>query len=58
MVARDAALRKPCETAGEALRRLERRPDYLRLVGSDDGQELLRAAAREAAEARRRAVPA
>jgi hypothetical protein len=44
------------ETADETLRRLEREPDYVERMGTDDGQALLAAAAREADEARRKAA--
>jgi hypothetical protein len=40
----------------EVLHRIERRPDHLAVLGSDEGQEALRGAARKAAESRRRAV--
>lgn len=44
------------ESAGEALRRLERDPDYVERLASDDGQALLAAAAREANDSRRKAA--
>jgi hypothetical protein len=40
------------ETPDEALRRLERRPDYHRLIATDEGQRLLEAAAKQAKAAR------
>ena len=43
-------------TADDELRRIEALPDYLRVIRSDYGQALLRRAAREAAEARRKAA--
>ena len=46
------------ETPDAALRRLERRADYARLLGTEAGQELLREAARQAAQARRETVRA
>ena len=45
--------RLPGETADAALRRLERDPDYVRLLETDAGQALLREAQRDAAAARR-----
>ena len=51
-------LLSPGETPAAALRRLERRPDYVRLLETDAGQALLRAAARQAQQARREAVRA
>jgi hypothetical protein len=47
---------RPGETPAEALRRLERLPDYVGLLESDAGQALLREAAKRAAVARREAV--
>lgn len=43
----------PGETPAVALRRLERRPDFVRLILSDAGQALLRDVARRAQMARR-----
>jgi hypothetical protein len=51
-------IQRPNESPEAALRRLERDPDYVRLVGSDAGQALLREVARRAAVARREAVRA
>ena len=51
---RKDALRQPCESAGEALRRIERRPDFLSVSRTDEYQQLMRDAAREASEWRRR----
>jgi hypothetical protein len=45
---------RPGETPDAALRRLERQPDiYFDVVGTDEGQRLLEAAARQAEAARR-----
>jgi hypothetical protein len=46
-------IRRPGESAAEALRRLERAPDYLVVIETDAGQALLREAHRAASEARR-----
>ncbi len=45
-------LQLPGETPEQALRRLERNPDYGRLILSDAGQALLRDVARRAQMAR------
>ena len=49
-----AVVRLPSESADEAIKRLERKPDGWRLLETDAGQALLREAARMAAEARRK----
>ena len=49
-----AVVRLPSESADAALRRLERRPDGWRMLETDQGQLLLREAARMAAESRRK----
>ena len=46
----------PGEEPEAALRRLERRLDYVALLETEAGQALLREAARRAAQARREAV--
>ena len=46
-------LTRPGETPEAALRRLERHPDYVRLMGTESGQTLLRDCQRRAAMARR-----
>lgn len=46
-------VRLPSESADAALRRLERQPDYLSLIETDAGQDLLSEASRMAAESRR-----
>uniref|UniRef100_A0A6M3L138 Uncharacterized protein n=1 Tax=viral metagenome TaxID=1070528 RepID=A0A6M3L138_9ZZZZ len=48
----------PGESPEAALRRLERRPDFTRLMETDAGQSLLREAARRAQMARRETVRA
>lgn len=53
----DAPSRRQGETADAWLRRVERRPDWLRLSGTDAVQRALEEARRDAAEARRRTVP-
>ena len=50
------ALTRPDETPEAALRRLERRRDYVRLLETDAGQALLREAAQRAQKARQAAV--
>jgi hypothetical protein len=45
-------LQRPNETPDAVLRRLERRPDYHRLIGTDEVQRLLEAAAKQAKAAR------
>jgi hypothetical protein len=45
-------LQRPNETPDAVLRRLERRPDYHRLIATDEGQRLLEAAAKQAKAAR------
>lgn len=49
---------RPNETPEAALRRLERHPDYVRILETDAGQQLLREAAQAAQRARREAVRA
>ena len=55
---RPAPARRPGESADAYLRRLEVRPDFVRLTGSYRVQDALREAQREAAEARRAAMRA
>jgi hypothetical protein len=45
-------LQRPNEMPDAVLRRLERRPDYHRLIATDEGQRLLEAAAKQAKAAR------
>ena len=48
--------RRPGEAAADYLRRVERRPDAVRLTGTDAVQAALAEARRDAADARRKAA--
>jgi hypothetical protein len=47
---------RPGETPESAIRRLERRPDYARVMGTEEGQQLLRDVCLRATKARREVV--